>query len=261
MKTFSSEELTLILALYYFKKNSLSSNVVLSFTNRLNSRFKKDYSAQSVSYELSLFRQVDPDFHTTTSKADAECQKIWNLYIGADKIRELKNIFHNFNNNFFYATLDETKLDEKEDENLLDTINDSYEHYSPTQFRDEPKKLYTEKTEVSVSHRNPQVIVNAIAAAGFRCEVDGRHPTFLRKDGKSCYVEGHHLIPLKFQPYFSVNLDVEANVVSLCVTCHKRLHYGTNNDEILKKLFESRKDRLEKCGIVIKLDDLLQMYK
>lgn len=75
-------------------------------------------------------------------------------------------------------------------------------------------------------------------------------------------MEPHHLIPLSEQANFPVSLDVEANIVSLCSTCHNCVHYGIDKEkfEILYSLFESRKDRLAKCGIHITFNDLINMY-
>ena len=76
------------------------------------------------------------------------------------------------------------------------------------------------------------------------------------------YMEPHHLIPLSEQSRFSVSLDVEANIVSLCSNCHNCVHYGVHAEKssILRKLFDSRKERLVKCEINITFDELLNMY-
>ena len=77
------------------------------------------------------------------------------------------------------------------------------------------------------------------------------------------YMEPHRLIPLSEQSRFSVSLDVEANIVSLCSNCHNCVHYGIDEERllILKQLYECRRDRLAKCGINISLNDLLTLYK
>ena len=94
-----------------------------------------------------------------------------------------------------------------------------------------------------------------------RLLLDGR---FLRKNNrpKNIYTEGHHIVPLKYQDRFDVNLDVEANIVSLCSNCHNNLHYGKDYEKTLRLIFtEERKNRLKKCGIIISFEDLLEMYK
>ena len=39
------------------------------------------------------------------------------------------------------------------------------------------------------------------------------------------------------------------------------LHYGMNNEEVLKKLYDKKKDQLKSRGIDISFEDLLQYYR
>lgn len=59
-----------------------------------------------------------------------------------------------------------------------------------------------------------------------------------------------------------VNIDVEENIVSLCVGCHKKLQHGKIEDKIhiLTMLYNSRKLHLEKKGIFITLEELINLY-
>ena len=75
------------------------------------------------------------------------------------------------------------------------------------------------------------------------------------------YMETHHLIPLEYYGLFDNNLDVEANIVCLCSTCHNRIHYGKDSADLVEHLYKKRKEELELAGILIPLDKLLRMYK
>lgn len=68
---------------------------------------------------------------------------------------------------------------------------------------------------------------------------------------------------MKYQDNFECSLDVEANVVSLCVVCHKILHLGRIEDKvkIVSKLYYLRKNLLEVSGLEISLDELMDFYK
>lgn len=96
-----------------------------------------------------------------------------------------------------------------------------------------------------------------------KCEYDNKHEYFISNKSSKNYVEGHHLIPMKYQDNFEYSLDVEANVVSLCVVCHKILHLGIIEDKIkiLNKLYELRKDLLSLSGLEISLGELIDLYK
>lgn len=74
-------------------------------------------------------------------------------------------------------------------------------------------------------------------------------------------MEPHHLIPLSQHKKFDVSLDVEENIVSLCSNCHNLLHYGSDYEALLKKLYDERKDLLESVGICVTYDELVSMYQ
>jgi len=108
--------------------------------------------------------------------------------------------------------------------------------------------------------RDRTVAINALVLAKHKCEIDGNHPSFIRKNSNLLYSEPHHLVPLGFYAMFPVSLDVEENIVSLCSNCHNQLHYGKNIRPLLYELYEARKDLLRSVGIEITLQDLYKMY-
>lgn len=62
------------------------------------------------------------------------------------------------------------------------------------------------------------------------------------------YVEAHHLVPIKYSDLFDgINIDVEENIISLCVVCHKKLHHGNLDDiiPIITKLYNERNEALK----------------
>lgn len=110
--------------------------------------------------------------------------------------------------------------------------------------------------------RSPLVAAEAIRAAQFTCEIDATHWTFTSKAKKQRYVEAHHLIPMSQQRSFPVSLDVVANVVSLCATCHRMLHYGIEKDRrsLLVSLLKQRKRKLLDNSIDVETSDFLKFY-
>lgn len=114
--------------------------------------------------------------------------------------------------------------------------------------------------DIKTYNRNKQTALRALSYANFVCEINKNHPTFIRKNIDIKYTEPHHLIPLKYSEQFTVSLDVESNIVSLCSNCHNEIHYGKDFHLILQKLYENRKKLLEKTGIFISYKDLEKMY-
>lgn len=115
---------------------------------------------------------------------------------------------------------------------------------------------------------DPKLAKTAIKNAGFTCElcskIAGSHSTFVSTYGTN-YAEAHHLVPMKAQKDFislGVNLDRLENIVSLCPTCHKAIHYGAKDVKktYLKPLYDSRISKLKAIGIDIDFDVLVNDY-
>lgn len=104
---------------------------------------------------------------------------------------------------------------------------------------------------------------NALKLAEFKCEFDNQHFIFWTRRNSRMYVEAHHLIPLSLSEMFSVSLDVEANIVSLCPNCHRCFHYAAKDmkKQMIQLMNQKRKERLEKSGIMITEDIVDQILK
>lgn len=239
-------QLTLILAWYYFDK----SNNVESFARRFNQYFEKDYSAQTILFSSAKFKNVDPANNLRQATPDERYKTLWDKYIVGDKIRELKELYKEFKKGSFSKRIG---LEEESDIRVI-KVAQIYE--------DAPVvKCEMDGKSISGYPRNAQVVSNALHNANYKCELSCNTELFLRKNSQFNYTEGHHLIPLCYQDEFEYSLDVEANVVSLCPNCHRRLHYGDDVSELLIELYESRKNRLKKCGIELSFAQLFLMYR
>lgn len=95
--------------------------------------------------------------------------------------------------------------------------------------------------------------------AQYKCEIDKKHETFISRSTQMNYMEGHHAIPMHYQQQFSNSLDVYANVICLCPTCHRMIHYRLDSERkvLLDRLYVERSDRLENCGIDLSRKDFL----
>ena len=109
--------------------------------------------------------------------------------------------------------------------------------------------------------RNQIIITQAIEGAGYQCEHDSTHMTFIAKSTGQTYMEGHHLIPMKYQSQFDCGIDVYANVVCLCPTCHRLLHFGRDPERryTAEKLFDQRITRLINSVIDLSKKDFLEL--
>jgi 5-methylcytosine-specific restriction protein A len=83
------------------------------------------------------------------------------------------------------------------------------------------------KVKNGVNAQNKREFQKMLNKAGYRCEVDGEHPTF---EGVTLYPElSLNLIALYLsrRDDFNTSLDVEENIISLCCNCHKQIHLET----------------------------------
>ncbi len=141
-------------------------------------------------------------------------------------------------------------------EAAIDSLAPKYEYRNKPKKKVAPVIVGGHKTYP----RDRKVALNALSHAGYVCEVDESHESFIRKNSSEKYTEPHHLIPMSFSDEFEHSLDVEENIVSLCSNCHNQIHYGRDARELIEKLYEQRKELLEKVGLKITLAKLLSMY-
>lgn len=113
---------------------------------------------------------------------------------------------------------------------FMDAINDL--NTFPPGVTD-PEKTY----RISVSYPRDQKIRDfVINRANGRCEYCGEQG-FLMSDGKSRYVEAHHIIALADE-----GEDTVENVIALCPNHHREAHFGVNRitlEEELEKLIKT----------------------
>lgn len=107
--------------------------------------------------------------------------------------------------------------------------------------------------------RDRILVSQALGLARYSCEADPAHETFPQAATGRPYMEGHHLVPLHWQREFpKASLDCFANIVCLCPTCHRLLHYAEDRtrSRVFDELFEKRCERLARSGIDASRSDL-----
>jgi hypothetical protein len=129
--------------------------------------------------------------------------------------------------------------------------------------RPKDKPIKTLENGTTTYKRDVKTSKNAIVMARYLCEIDQDHKNFTSRVTGKNYVEAHHLIPMEYQDDFESSIDVEANIISLCVNCHKKLHHGefVDIEPMLEKLYRDRINRLNDCNVNITKDKLLKYYK
>lgn len=113
-----------------------------------------------------------------------------------------------------------------------------------------PKQIISERMQFS---RSKTTSVQALANAGYICEFDATHESFISRFTGKMYVEAHHLVPLSNQNQFEYSLDVPANIISLSPNCHKTVHFGEEIEvtRIIRHLLSERELRLNSSNIIV----------
>lgn len=115
--------------------------------------------------------------------------------------------------------------------------------------------------------KNPRFAKLALLHAGFCCAGNPSHTTFLTAKGFP-YMEGHHLIPCtyanasRFWEQRERNIDCEENIVCLCPTCHRMVHFGAKEEKesILRTIYKGQKKALESVNLDLPFDELISLY-
>lgn len=116
--------------------------------------------------------------------------------------------------------------------------------------------------------KKPELAKQVLKNSNYKCSFDNKHNTFLTRHSVQ-YMEGHHLIPCTptnahaFWDKYKVNIDCPENIVCICPTCHRRIHFGSEAEKrkVIEKLYNVKKDELKKAGIGISMEELVELYK
>ena len=110
-------------------------------------------------------------------------------------------------------------------------------------------------------NRSEIIKCQSIRLANYECEINRKHATFISARNGMPYMEGHHTIPMRLQDSFDISLDVYANIVCVCPTCHRFLQFGRKEDKLIiaEKIYYNRADRLAHSGIVLGRKEFLDI--
>ena len=212
------------------------------------------------------YRFIPSSIATFNPLNHLDMEKIWNGFIG------FKNSQQNLNMSgypdFMCLLLEKNitfSMDKEDEESYQEAVERMNLDFDSLTIEDKPAnpiKVITRGKKQYWSRSNV-IPKKAIMLAKYTCEYDDSHMYFTSKITGENYVEAHHLVPMEFQDQFMHSLDVEANIISLCPLCHKKVHHTTFEDkkEMLEDLYKIRKNRLKKCKIDISLRDLFSYYQ
>lgn len=229
----------------YYPKPRLSENELLS---------ARDFEASIIIYkEYDLNTYInDKEFKEDLVKFIEIYNKLLN-YITAQKYITINSRKMSLFTNSISDIEDDDFIEIIDDDNeqLVSYKSKRYIKQSELEYANNKPVEYTQMNGNNVYKRDERIQKTVIEDSEFLCSYDKNHITFLTKNGMR-FMEGHHLVPLKFQLEFNeFRLDRYENIVSLCPICHSAIHYG--DDEVKRRILEKLYNRN-------KMKDILKQF-
>ncbi|MDR0912045.1 MAG: HNH endonuclease [Methanobrevibacter sp.] len=125
-------------------------------------------------------------------------------------------------------------------------------------FFSNEEEINCKKERILKFKRDKKIVDNVLSECNYKCFINSEHITFPTNDKKN-YVEGHHVIPLRYSDSFDNSLDCKDNIIPLCPNCHKEIHFAIDENKsiILEKIFQRN---LKLKTFNIEIDDLKEYY-
>lgn len=274
--------------LVVYVEESTPPNVKIVAFAKNSTIYRKPQSGKNLNRVIENAITKEPDiidYHIVTNKKDMLKIDTNNYEIDFKKYPSLNYMFRNQKAYLDYPR-DRNKLEayqslkreiihyyntiygNLEDEITIEQYNSISEQEAKEYKEDTHRKLkYNTILEGTIISKTPACSKKALVLNDYKCSYDENHTTFITSQNKP-YMEGHHLIRCtkdiaeEFYKRFQVNIDISNNIVCLCPNCHRRVHYGKKETkkEILTKLYENQKEKLEEVGIKISLEELFTIY-
>ena len=243
-------------AMVYAKRQSGASLNRFILDN--GKRIECTYSIES-DYIYDLRNEKNP-FVFDVSGDDSQMFRYQRFYTGRRPRQEVKMLAWLTDYLQRKVQEDDNDLDfqrEIQEVEINETLSETYKQH-PT---------YNYGTSGRTVVRKAYISKQAIRLAHYKCTFDETHETFLTNKGLP-YMEGHHLIPCTYSnaeyywSNFKRNIDCVENIVCLCPTCHRRIHFGSKEeqDTIIKSLYKKQIPYLKTIDLDISLEKLLSLY-
>lgn len=264
-----------VMVIYTRKIGKGPDREVIAFTDRATV-FRKEQSGKGMARQISINgKTVDCGYHIVSEnlynvERDSNRFRIhcgdYNTYMFR-KQRVFSGTYPSLDKRLV-AWLRECLLRMNQDDSLYqEQLEDSISVLAPDSFSTREPEFLTSTTGCVVK-KNPLVSMKAVAASGFKCAYDPTHRTFMRSSGLP-YMEGHHLIPCtagnaeRYWKRFGRNIDCVENIVALCPTCHRRIHFGSEVERagIIEKLYHVQSEKLRSVGLEVGLEEILGLYE
>lgn len=221
---------------------------------------KKVYCSYSIESDTLInLTTLDSKFRINVADYNAWMFRKQRVFKG--KYKKLDDRILRYIQNYIYS------LDSNDDYSYQEDINNqdhNIDNFTNTATNEPQYLVGVNGTSVK---KVPAIAKQVLILSAYKCAMDANHKTFNTSKGVP-YMEGHHLIPcnysntLFFWERYKRNIDCINNIVCLCPTCHRKIHYASNEEkkDMIEQLYKKQRNMLYDIGIDISLNDLLQLY-
>ena len=125
-------------------------------------------------------------------------------------------------------------------------------------------QLGRDSSTVTVNKHNRSAALGqkVCSKAGYKCQYNSDHETFISASTGDFFVEPHHFIPVSRNTEFEYDLDVEENIIVLCPNCHRAIHYGDIKlrQRMIDRFYGNRIEGLRNKKIDVTLHKIYEFY-
>lgn len=193
----------------------------------------------SIQYDLDKNEIDDNQFFDDLKRIKIEYDSLKKIMIDNQGILEnkIKNEKYDLINRSILHKQNNTYIEDIE----TDFVNKTYNSKNITDKQAEEKSNRKVKYNQTINGKrvvtDPSLRKYVLEKENYTCQYNSDHQTFLTAKKKLRYMEVHYLVPLKFQEMFGEDyiLDRIDNLVVICPTCHRAIHYGIKKEK--KKIY------------------------
>lgn len=92
------------------------------------------------------------------------------------------------------------------------------------------------------------------------CFFECTNETFLNKK-EEIYLEVHHCIPLSYAKKLGKKGDFKENLIAVCPTCHKRIHFEHEDSIVKQDMYKKMYDKIEKHANIYNFETFEEFLK
>lgn len=133
-------------------------------------------------------------------------------------------------------------------------------------FKNERLNVEVEDEIVYLEHKSEREATSSnlrseiLAEANETCFFNCSNEMFLNQK-EDIYLEVHHIIPLSYARKIGKKGDFRENLIAVCPTCHKRIHFEHSDSIIKQDMYKLMYSRVETSTNKMEISNFTEFYR